>query len=256
MYTEDPIRNTEIYWLPFTLFVSSFVLLVLAFVFPFIRIEFDPEIPSELKTIKDVVYGGKGVVGDILNKVGIGKEVTDQVLTGTIGDFFGDLFSDKCKPNWDQCFREWLADKAGLHLGNQYLLGMLVESARLKDFVIMFLLGLFSIIFPLSKIILGMMISGSSTPVIKEQMLFKYLYYTSKWSMTDVFIVALCVMTLKVEKFHLAFVPEWGVICFALSTILASIGGIVLGKELGFSMQFSQKNPAESNLPNSNNGTW
>ena len=204
-------------------FIAALFLLLLSFVLPFISIEFQPQVPKEIESAKDMVYLLRHVPG----------------MNGFIESFFGPrLFSDVCQENWTLCFQHWLADQAGISTGAQYLLRMFWGAFERGEPLLGMVLLLFSVLFPFSKIALGIVITTGYQSIERRQSLFLWLYHTSKWSMTDVFVVALCVILIKAENLHLFFHAEWGLYCFLLSTILGSFATMRLGKELGFETSF------------------
>ena len=210
-------------WNNFTLFLIAFGFLIVSFIQPFMYANFEPEIPKEVLLAKDMVYTGDSLGGFIGVKPSVFLE-----------RFFGDkLFSSECKPVWDSCFKEWLADYVGVPVGNVFLINIIQELFDQGDVLLGLLVLLFSFIFPLSKIVMGLMVTTEKFEYNQNIALYKLLKMTSKWSMTDVFIVALAVTCFKAEKFHLHFMPSTGVYAFALATIISSFATMRLSKQLG-----------------------
>lgn len=209
------------------LFLIAFILLTFSLISPFISIQFDPEIPAVIEKAKDLVYSGSKT------------PIAGNFLQQFVNQFFGtELFSAECRPKWNDCFRDWLAAKAGFQVGKQYLVQMIATTFSQGDILLGILILSFSVFFPIFKIGLGILISLDRLPKLIKQRWYKILVAVGKWSMTDVFVVALLIMFFKAEHVHLVFHAEIGVYCFALSTIFASLASMLLGKAIGAKLVF------------------
>lgn len=218
---------SKMHKVPFALYFISLALLIGAFVTPFVSIGFEPPVPSSVERAKDVVYMGSKTpfVGDAIQSFA--------------SQFFGEqLFSAECETRWKECFRDWLAEKGGFQVGDQYLPGMIAATFQAGDYFLGVLILAFSILFPLSKIVLGVFVSLGAGAKRAQERAYKALVATGKWSMTDVFVVSLLILFFKAEHIHLSFSAELGVYFFAVSTIGSSLASYFLGNALGARLVF------------------
>ncbi len=217
--------KTPILWNSLGLTIVAFGCLLLALVFPFVSVSFEPDIPKMFSlpgSKLGSVFGSIPVLGDGLNS------------------FFGgppELFSKECAGDkWDSCFKEWLANKAGIPMGEQYLLGIisgLFMSQHLGDIGLGALVLGFSVLFPLGKLFFSFWISSGMSRIDQNERIYGWLTLYGKWSMTDVFVISLLITFCKAQNFNMNFQPELGVYCFAAFAILSSLAAYMIGKELG-----------------------
>ena len=97
----------------------------------------------------------------------------------------------------------------------------LIDLFSRNEFFLFFIIIIFSVIFPISKILL---LSAIWHLNFKSQnlkiMMLNYLNILSKWSMLDVFIVAILVVMVKIGSFADVQV-RWGIYPFAISVLLS-----------------------------------
>lgn len=121
--------------------------------------------------------------------------------------------------------RDWVVKKGRIPTGEQYLLGIIVSLFKDGSIFLGVVIFLFSVVFPLLKIVLsGIYIlrsigrsSGSNNG------LFEAIGFVSKWSMADVFIVAVIIVMFKAKGFNFTFTAESGIYFYALSAVLSSL---------------------------------
>jgi len=92
-----------------------------------------------------------------------------------------------------------------------------------NDWGLLLLLGTFSVVFPVLKILFLLKITNleAADSELHKQHL-KWLAIYSKWSMLDVFVVALLVVSVKLNVLAEANV-EYGIYVFAASVILTTL---------------------------------
>jgi hypothetical protein len=128
----------------------------------------------------------------------------------------------------EACARDWIIDKAGLPVGERHLFGILSELFSAGEAGLGVLVLLFSVLFPLSKVLLSVACSLSDR--VRKRLL-RPLQWTSRWSMTDVFVVALVIVFLKAERVHFHFHAEAGVYAFAAGALLSSLAVLLLERD-------------------------
>ena len=216
------------------LFSLSLLALLSSFYFPFFSIQLKMEVPEAVGIGKDLIVTGMSV------------PIAGTYITDITDSFFGPtLFSQTCQTNWTPCFQDWIATQVGITRGDQYLLNMIQDTFGHGEVFLGTIILVFSVLFPLSKNILGLAASTSGTQTSKQS-LYSILTKTSKWSMTDVFVVALLILFMKADNIHLYMQADTGVYCFAISAILSSLGAYFLGQELGAKVHFTASTTATS----------
>lgn len=228
------------------LFLLSLVCLSASFYFPFFSIQLDMEVPETVQYGKELIVAGTQMPL-------VGGSIQDMV-----SNFFGpELFSQQCLRNWTPCFQDWIATQIGITRGDQYLLRMIRDTFGHGEIFLGTIILVFSVLFPISKNVLGVL-AGLSSSTTTKQGYYMLLDKTGKWSMTDVFVVALLILFFKAENIHLHLHSDIGVYCFAISTLLSSIAAKILGSELGVRIQFSTTSPADHSTSNPRNTstTW
>lgn len=223
------------------LFSLSLMALLASFYFPFFSIQLKMQVPETVAMGKELIVTGMNV------------PIAGTYITDITNSFFGpELFSQTCQTNWTPCFQDWIATQVGITRGDQYLLSMIQDTFGHGEVFLGSIILIFSVLFPLSKNILGIAasVSGSQT---SKQSLYGILTKTSKWSMTDVFVVALLILFMKAENIHLYMLADNGVYCFALSALLSSLGAYFLGQELGATLRFTRSSSATTSYDSSSN---
>ena len=209
------------------LFSLSLLALLSSFYFPFFSIQLKMEVPEAVGIGKELIVTGMNV------------PVAGTYITEITDSFFGPtLFSQTCQTNWTPCFQDWIATQVGITRGDQYLLNMIQDTFGHGEVFLGTIILVFSVLFPLSKNLLGIAASVSGSQSSKQS-LYGILTKTSKWSMTDVFVVALLILFMKADNIHLYMQADNGVYCFAVSALLSSLGAYFLGQELGATLRFT-----------------
>jgi paraquat-inducible protein A len=91
-----------------------------------------------------------------------------------------------------------------------------------KYYILAIIVFVFSVIFPLFKLISLFVLWFVRLTENKRKRLLGYLEVLGKWSMLDVFVVAIIIVTIKLGVLASAK-AEKGIYCFAASIILAMI---------------------------------
>jgi hypothetical protein len=230
---------------PIALFLSFVAAgtFVVAFLVPFVSSDFDVDLPDGLEAPIQKGVEGFGVAlqlaGDLLGDDAkqmlnrVGREAVWTALDSTLGEVRVDEVTGR-KISWQQCLmtrhgdfatdwrgcvKQWIAYKAGLPVGDRYILGIVADLWRTHEMILAVLIALFSIAFPLVKVGLCLVLGGG----LRSSRSLKWLVRVSKWSMTDVFIVAVVIAFFKAESFNFHFTAEAGVFFFAAGAILSSL---------------------------------
>jgi paraquat-inducible protein A len=99
----------------------------------------------------------------------------------------------------------------------------LVTLFKEGEYILFLIIFVFTILFPVVKIVLLFLIHYyRSWPQEKRKKLLHYLSLISKWSMLDVFIVALLVVIVRLGITGKVEV-RWGIYIFAVSVILSTL---------------------------------
>jgi hypothetical protein len=160
-----------------------------------------------------------GLVRDPLTESYVGWRVcAARVEAGAETSQLGDCCHNEKNP-LQTCMKWWVADRGGVPIGDQYLLGIIHRLFESGDVLLGFMIVLFSICFPLLKI--GSCLYLSLRPAAERSM--RFLRITSKWSMTDVFLVALLITFFKADTFNFRFEAESGLYFFAAGALLSTI---------------------------------
>ena len=134
----------------------------------------------------------------------------------------------KEKSDFQTCMKWWMVGQAGIPIGTQTIMSVIQGLFQSNDVLLGFLIVIFSILFPISKITLSLVLCFQKK-ISKTSL--KMLTLSSKWSMTDVFVVALLITFFKAESFNFHFQAEYGVYLFAAAAILSSISVMILEQE-------------------------
>jgi len=139
-------------------------------------------------------------------------------------------------PNWFGLYdelEEWIIKKGKIPVGNQYLLGI-IKSLFLDGSIFLgIIIFLFSVVFPILKIVLCTLaiVPFSSNGPQRKDKIIKAIGYVSKWSMADVFIVAVIIVMFKAKGFNFKFTAEAGIYFYAISAILSSLAIILIMRQ-------------------------
>ena len=123
-------------------------------------------------------------------------------------------------PPIDTCLKWKLADEVHVPLGDQYVLGIIKLLFSEGHILLGALITIFSVLFPFSKVALLLLLSIQE----RKPKLYGLLKSSSRWSMTDVFVIALLMVYFRADRFAFQFHAGMGVYCFALGAILSSVG--------------------------------
>ncbi len=107
----------------------------------------------------------------------------------------------------------------------------LVQLAQLREWGLLVLIGGFSVVFPILKILLLLAIwNWEAATTVRHQQHLQWLSAYSKWSMLDVFVVALLVVSVKLGALAEARV-EYGIYAFAASVIITMLISTWIGRQ-------------------------
>jgi len=102
-----------------------------------------------------------------------------------------------------------------------------------KEFILFLIVVVFSVIFPVTKnFMIALIRYMRSEPTEAMNKRLHYLSQISKWSMLDVFLVALLVVIVRLGVLGKVEV-RWGIFVFAASVILSSLATSRLLKKIG-----------------------
>ena len=168
------------------------VLLVCAFVLPFLESSIDLEFPGWVSTVDRFIPGDTEARLEewVLGLTGV--PLGEQYLFGIIGDL------------WNS--------------------GELLLAATIFVFSAVFPL--------IKLVLALVLSSGMPMAHATRRKLQKVLDSTAKWSMADVFIAAMVVVFFKAEGFQFEFVPQAGIYCFAFAAIGSSVAVHLLKRQL------------------------
>ncbi len=222
-------------WIAAGCFIASFTL-------PFVSSDFEVDLPDTLETAVDKGLKGFGsvlsTVGDLLGPDAkdmvnrVGREAAWVALDSMLGEVRLDANGKKVSwsqclvtrrdgraTGWRDCVKEWIAYKAGLPVGERYVLGVVQDLWNAKEIALSILIALFSFAFPLVKVVMSLWLAIG----FRSKRSLRWLMHVSKWSMTDVFIVALLITFFKAESFNFQFKAEIGVYLFAVAAVVSSL---------------------------------
>lgn len=141
-------------------------------------------------------------------------------------------------PNWFSLHNEledWIVKKGRIPVGNQYLLGIIKSLFADGSFFLGVIIFLFSVAFPVMKILLCAIALIPTQKMEAKDKIIKAIGYVSKWSMADVFIVAVIIVMFKAKGFNFKFTAEAGIYYYAISAILSSIAIVLVMRKAEFS---------------------
>lgn len=137
-------------------------------------------------------------------------------------------------PNWFSLHKEleeWIVKKGKIPVGYQYLLGIIKSLFEEGSFFLGIIIFLFSVVFPVLKIVLCAIALIPSQKRDAKDKIIRAIGYVSKWSMADVFIVALIIVMFKAKGFNFKFTAEWGLYFYAISAILSSLAILLIMRQ-------------------------
>jgi Paraquat-inducible protein A len=137
-------------------------------------------------------------------------------------------------PNWFSLhdeLEEWIVKKGKIPVGNQYLLGIIKSLFADGSFFLGIIIFLFSVVFPILKIVLCAVALISFQKTDAKDKIIKAIGYVSKWSMADVFIVAVIIVMFKAKGFNFKFTAEPGIYFYAISAILSSLAILLIMRQ-------------------------
>ena len=128
--------------------------------------------------------------------------------------------------------RLWLIQQGGIPEGEHFLGGIVVALFRSGDLLLGLVVLCFSVVFPGLKIALcGMALIGERLLAPSKRDLVLYvLKSVGRWSMADVFIVAMIVVFFKAEGFHFRFHAGPGVYWYAASAVMSALSVELLSR--------------------------
>ena len=134
-------------------------------------------------------------------------------------------------PDWFGLYdelEEWIIKKGRIPVGNQYLFGIIKSLFVDGSFFLGIIIFLFSVVFPILKIVLCAVALVTSQKDGAKDKIIRLIGYISKWSMADVFIVAVIIVMFKAKGFNFKFTAEPGIYFYAVSAILSSLAILLI----------------------------
>ena len=250
--------------------LTTLFLFCASFTLPFVSSDFDITLPSRVSTAIDTLMETRDALkpkdipstgsqldrlfnkGSNLLKTGAAK-LTDSVTLKPLESFLGPVSATQGKAPiswqaclddssiagqsssrdaWRSCLKRWIVHTAGIPVGIQTIPGIIGGLFGQREFVLGVLLLLFSVCFPLTKVLLCCFLSAPWGTNVVRLRAYWLLEHSSKWSMTDVFVVAMLVTFFKAESFNFHFKAESGLYTFAAAAILSSLAVILVKKNL------------------------
>jgi hypothetical protein len=134
--------------------------------------------------------------------------------------------------NVESSLKDWVLSVTGVPLGDQYIFGIIRDLWRNNQIFLSSLIFFFSVLFPFLKLILTLALStGMPLSHARRRQFQGFLETTAKWSMADVFIVAMVVVFFKADGFQFEFAPQAGIYCFALAALGSSLAVTLLHRQ-------------------------
>ena len=121
-----------------------------------------------------------------------------------------------------RCFKLWTHHTLGIPLGESYLLGVVADLYQGGELLLMLMIILFTILLPISKMIMGFLLLISTQRQTARQH-YGWLERLSKWSLIDVFVLAQFVILFKLKSSSLTVEASSGFYFFVTSIILMSL---------------------------------
>lgn len=130
------------------------------------------------------------------------------------------------------CAKTWIIHKAGVPVGTQTLPDMLRKLWASQEQVLFALVLAFSVVLPLVKVALGLGLSARPGAGAFGRATLWLLRATSRFAMTDVFVVALLIVFFRAETLNFRFHAEAGALAFAAGALLSSLALWALERRL------------------------
>jgi hypothetical protein len=134
-------------------------------------------------------------------------------------------------PNWlpdllgaHDRLRKWLIDSADVPTGPQYLLQIIRDLAAHREWGLMIMVTIFSVLFPVAKISTGLLLTAGNRmmPEVLSRHLLYALVLLGKWSMADIFVIGFLIMSFKVKAIHFQYEAGAGLFAYATATLLTA----------------------------------
>ncbi|HAE43434.1 MAG TPA: hypothetical protein DCG34_11060 [Clostridiales bacterium] len=121
--------------------------------------------------------------------------------------------------------QKWAIEKGQIATGTQYLLGIIRELFESREFFLGWTIVIFSLGLPVIKVILVLFIALAKQQINESarKHILGFLHAIGRWAMTDVFIVALCIVIFKAEGFHFRITAGAGLYFYAASGCCSAI---------------------------------
>lgn len=121
--------------------------------------------------------------------------------------------------------QQWTIEKGAIVTGNQYLFGIILDLFRSREFFLGWVIALFSLGIPFIKVVLvlALSLSGWQLEAVTRKHIFAFLHSISRWALTDVFIIALCIVIFKAEGFHFQITASTGLYFYAASGCFSAL---------------------------------
>ena len=147
------------------------------------------------------------------------------------------LFNGAVVPNGplERCLKLSLSRLLGLDIGEQSLKSIGVQLYRADETVLLFSLLIFAVAFPIAKTgvcLLGFLIWSNVKRGEIVGNAITMMLMISKWSMLDVFVVAVLIATMKLSAFNLEIASELGLFALMASVLSSSMALVLLDRFL------------------------
>jgi hypothetical protein len=177
------------------------------------------------------------------------KSITDLVLDATLGPvrpfqswaecrqakstIIEPLFKGASVPPGalERCLKLSFAEFLGIGIGHQSIHRISSQLYNKNETLLLTAVILFAIAFPLIKVsicIIGFVVGGRLKQVLLFRRGTRVLLALSKWSMLDVFVVAVLIATVKLSAFNLEITSELGLVGLIVSALSSSLSLMLL----------------------------
>ncbi len=241
--------------------------LALAFFSPLITVDFS--LPESGK-VRDLVALDQGLCAD-LNDIFLAatirgacddwvlksfNSVTDLVLDVTLGpvspfknwaecrqakpSMIEPLFKGAAVPSGalERCLKLSLAEFLGIGVGHQSIYTIASQLYKSNETLLLTAVILFAVGFPLLKVGTCLIVCAGWAGA-QQGLLFRggtgLLLALSKWSMLDVFVVAVLIATVKLTAFNLEITSELGLVGLLVSAVSSSVSLMLLTRSMAVS---------------------
>ena len=199
--------------------VGSLLLLVFSFQQPFVSNDFEVKLTKKhyANLLRKIVSKRKRFRSRI-GKWFVGKATNRVIKKLTPGNV----------RRLNRTLKVYAITEGGIKVGDYYLWGTIKDLWRSKEHFISLAIFLFSIVFPIAKIVVMASALSSDVSLTLRENRMKAVKAISKWSMGDVFIVALMIVMFKATSFNYVFKAEPGIFCYAGSFFFSWIAAAKL----------------------------